>query len=477
MTKVSILLLFCLSVTVFSRPIYINYSTYLTDKNGVPRSDIIDKGITFRLYDAKTSGTLLWDDNFVISANRGMINVKLGSKKALPASVIDKASQVWIEMQIVSEVAFSRQEVATTFYSVSSTFADTAKTALSADNSLLLGSKPSSYYEPAGKKRIDSASFSDTATLARNSLQLGGKASTNFLQTGQKVDSTRYCDTAQNVRNMTLGSASVTSTQLANNSVISSKIADSAITASKIPNNTINTSKIADGSIMNSDISSSASISGTKINPVFGDNGRLYFHDYWSNVSTLFLQGSLLSNHRNIGITASDSSLTFRMFKTPFDPNSASASDDNAGWILMRFGKPYILEVAGGIYSSSNITAEGIITCATLTEGSDLRFKTNIRPLENSIEKIDKLEPKRFFWRKQEFPNKNFPEGDNIGLIAQDVEKIYPELVTTGSDGYKAVNYSQLTAILLKAVKEQQEVIKKLEVKMKKIEEKSNFSN
>ena len=53
-------------------------------------------------------------------------------------------------------------------------------------------------------------------------------------------------------------------------------------------------------------------------------------------------------------------------------------------------------------------------------------------------------------------------EGRDIGVIAQEVEKVAPEIVTTRDTGYKAVNYQKLTALLIEAVKELQEEIKEL---------------
>ena len=50
-------------------------------------------------------------------------------------------------------------------------------------------------------------------------------------------------------------------------------------------------------------------------------------------------------------------------------------------------------------------------------------------------------------------------------MLAQEVEKIYPELVSTDKDGYKAVNYAQLTPVLIKAIKEQQVQIEALKAR------------
>jgi len=56
----------------------------------------------------------------------------------------------------------------------------------------------------------------------------------------------------------------------------------------------------------------------------------------------------------------------------------------------------------------------------------------------------------------------NFPDGSQLGVIAQDVEKIVPELVQTGSDGLKSVDYIKMIPLLIEAIKEQQKQIDEL---------------
>jgi hypothetical protein len=90
---------------------------------------------------------------------------------------------------------------------------------------------------------------------------------------------------------------------------------------------------------------------------------------------------------------------------------------------------------------------------------SDIRWKMNIIPLANVLCKLLSLKGVNFEWRKTEFPEINFDSGDQIGLIAQDVEKIFPELVKTDDNGYKAVSYEKLSVILVEGMKEQQKQI------------------
>ena len=64
-----------------------------------------------------------------------------------------------------------------------------------------------------------------------------------------------------------------------------------------------------------------------------------------------------------------------------------------------------------------------------------------------------------FDWDKDTYKKSIGKNKRQIGVIAQDVEKVYPEIVYTGKDGYKSVDYTKLTAVLIEAVKEQQQII------------------
>ncbi len=85
---------------------------------------------------------------------------------------------------------------------------------------------------------------------------------------------------------------------------------------------------------------------------------------------------------------------------------------------------------------------------------SDKRWKKNITPLKSSLENVLKLQGINYYWKKKEFPKKPFNNKRQIGLIAQDVEKMYPELIYTDSEGYKNLDYSKMTPILIEAIKE-----------------------
>jgi len=111
-----------------------------------------------------------------------------------------------------------------------------------------------------------------------------------------------------------------------------------------------------------------------------------------------------------------------------------------------------------GEFDNQNITINGTLY-ATLVSLSDARFKKNILPLESSLEKIDALEGVSYEWKTEEYSGKGFQKGRQIGLIAQDVEKVLPELVYTDSKGYKAIAYDKVVPVLIEAVKELQKTV------------------
>ena len=103
---------------------------------------------------------------------------------------------------------------------------------------------------------------------------------------------------------------------------------------------------------------------------------------------------------------------------------------------------------------------------------SDSRWKKDIEPLGNILQEIVQMNGVKFSWRREEFPEINFESGTQIGLIAQDVEKILPQLVKTNEDGYKAVAYDKLTVVLLEGMKEQQ---RQIESQQKQIDQLSKL--
>jgi hypothetical protein len=102
---------------------------------------------------------------------------------------------------------------------------------------------------------------------------------------------------------------------------------------------------------------------------------------------------------------------------------------------------------------------------------SDARYKTNIREIDHVLDQLMQLRGVYFDWNPLAKEKLAVTENRQIGVLAQEVEAVYPELVMTNRDGYKMVDYSKLTSVLLQAIKEQQLQIEALQLKDQKITE------
>lgn len=113
------------------------------------------------------------------------------------------------------------------------------------------------------------------------------------------------------------------------------------------------------------------------------------------------------------------------------------------------------------ITASGTISATGDITSSSnVTAYSDETLKDNVQTIKNALEKVSHL-------RGVEF-DRNDIEGNphQIGVIAQEIEKVIPEVVITDTNGIKSVAYGNLVGLLIEAIKEQQEEINTLKVQL-----------
>ena len=94
---------------------------------------------------------------------------------------------------------------------------------------------------------------------------------------------------------------------------------------------------------------------------------------------------------------------------------------------------------------------------------SDIRFKENIKPIENAIDKIRKISGNTYDWKEENKIEHGY-EGNDVGVIAQEIEAVLPQLVQTRESGFKAVKYDKLVALLIEGIKEQQLQIEQLRI-------------
>jgi len=83
---------------------------------------------------------------------------------------------------------------------------------------------------------------------------------------------------------------------------------------------------------------------------------------------------------------------------------------------------------------------------------SDIRLKNNIKSIDKALDKVNSIQGVEFDWVEKEEVHGN--SGHDIGVIAQEIEKILPDVVTTRDNGYKAVKYEKIVPLLIEAIKE-----------------------
>ena len=128
------------------------------------------------------------------------------------------------------------------------------------------------------------------------------------------------------------------------------------------------------------------------------------------------------------------------------------------------------LSSSGSITANVQFNSFGVGTAASNTTGeiratnnitayysSDIRLKKNIVPIENALASMDKLRGVRFEWTDDYI--------EQHGVIAQELREVLPELVAERGDGYLAVKYDRIVALLIQSVKELKEEINELKKK------------
>jgi len=152
-----------------------------------------------------------------------------------------------------------------------------------------------------------------------------------------------------------------------------------------------------------------------------------------------------------------------------FNPDNQDSSM-NLGWIndvpRIRLGgvgagsaDGMVIQKSGDVSLMRILDSGDVIIAGTLTENSDRRYKTEIEPIGEALEGLLGIEPVRYRFK----PGTGYSDGEQIGLIAQDVEDAFPELVLRDDEGDRSVAYSKLTAVLIRALQEQQAQIEALE--------------
>jgi hypothetical protein len=165
--------------------------------------------------------------------------------------------------------------------------------------------------------------------------------------------------------------------------------------------------------------------------------------------------GSLQTSVSNLNTTTASLNTSVSNINT-FTASMSTTSN-------VRFGSLGIGMAASG--TSGRIDAANDIVAYS---SSDIRFKENITPIENAIDKIRKISGNTYDWKAENKELHGY-EGNDVGVIAQEIEAVLPQLVQNRDNGYKAVKYDKLVALLIEGIKEQQLQIEKLQLEVSEL--------
>src|SRR5210317_1399612 len=262
-----------------------------------------------------------------------------------------------------------------------------------------------------------------------------------------------------------LADNAVSAAKFADGAVTTAKIADDAVAAAKLASDAVTTVKIADANITTAKIAD-ANITTAKI----ADNNITAGKILDDNITT----AKILDSNVTTAKIANDAITTVKILdanvttaKLADDSVTADkvASDlravqyiglDSTDYMEFTDNTQIDLYINGSnefrFEADGDFHADGDVIAYSTTTPSDERLKENVKVIDNPLEKLDKLRGVTFDWIDRE-------DKRSGGIIAQELEKVMPELVREvdslkNEDSFKAVDYNGLIGLLIEAVKE-----------------------
>ena len=114
------------------------------------------------------------------------------------------------------------------------------------------------------------------------------------------------------------------------------------------------------------------------------------------------------------------------------------------------------------VSSSGDILADGDVVAYN---SSDMRLKNNLQVIEGALDKIDGINGYEFDWNDKS-PGWARQRGHDVGVVAQEVQKIHPEIVEERKNGYLGVDYKRLVPLLIQSIKELKQEVEELKKKV-----------
>lgn len=513
--KASIIFSFGLILPVLAQiPRTISYQGVLTDAKGNPRPDG-NYDLTFALYAESTGGTKLWQETKSLAVAKGMFSTSLGDVTAIPLS-FDR--QYYLGIAVGTGQEFSQRiKLSAAAYAFRAVSADSSGKATLANNAIRAtvadsAVKAAVAYRVSGSGagvqadtikasmvmakdtngvKVVSAGGVGVSIRNNGNVGVGTIIPTDQQMFGRAVDIVGGIGSVIYLR----GNASVTKHAFLGYTLADERLQLGAYGDSgKIIFNTgtgSSSEKVRITSTGNVGIGTNAPKYKLHVLDGLGLEGNGQYRKALTSTYWGYSAGYrvLMIGSPSAKYNGQDSAVTLAFNYDPkINPNWAFTGDGRE--ILFRNGSQFVtpnnandtfylynlvlLDGKVGIGTPtpcSKLQVKGTITAdATVVVDanctSDRRFKSVLAPITSALDKIKHLSGVLFTWKRAEFPDRNFPKGPQIGLVAQDVEKVLPELVHTDNEGYKSLSYDKLTAVLVEAVKEQQAMIDSLRTEM-----------
>ena len=295
-----------------------------------------------------------------------------------------------------------------------------------------------------GKLATDSVTGSKIAAAAVNTSELADSSVSTAKIANDAINGTKIADGAINAASM-LSDAVIQEAKIQNSAVATAKIANSAVNTAKIADDAVTYDKIQN--VAQDRILGRQSAGGGSIEELNAANVRTLINV--ENGATADQTGAEIAtalNGQNVYTTG----------------NIGRDTDD---YISFVNGTYMDITIAGSneyrFETDGDFHADGDVYAFSTTVASDENLKKDITIVGDAVSKVEAIKGVTFKWKKS--------DADSAGVIAQDIEKVLPEVVKTVQDPdgnqYKAVNYSGITSILIEAVKDLSARIKVLEAK------------
>jgi len=283
-------------------------------------------------------------------------------------------------------------------------------------------------------KQIEELASGDNLNL-QNSGIVGATTITANKFVGDLQGNATSADTLNNAENITTGT--ISTSRLSGSYDID--ITGNAGTATTLSN----AANITTGTI------SSSRLSGTYPINITGQAYNAINLDDAANITTGIINSDRLTGTYNINVTsaATASNLTVGTYNVDISGNAATAT--TAINVISGVASVTNLTVSPGITTLgfttvTELNCSGIVSAGDFNTTSDINLKTNIQQFDESLSKVIQIRGVTFDWKES--------NRSSAGVIAQEVEKVLPELVSGGDN--KTVNYNGITGALIEAIKE-----------------------